>query len=85
MTPEQVISKGLGEIACPHGSPVAEMRGNTVISIEVDLPARHGERRVRTEFLELSPAQYKQWSDRREIARYAAEIGLQDEDLDGWD
>lgn len=80
MTLEKVISRGLGEVAGPHGSPAAQTPGNTVVSVDVDLPARRGERRFRTEFFELTPAQYKRWNDSWETARYAAELGLDEGD-----
>lgn len=82
MTLEHVISNGLGELAGPHGSPVATP-GNTVITVDVDLPAGRGERRFRTEFFELNSAQYKRWSDKRETDRYAAELGIDDDDYEG--
>ena len=70
MNIQKVISEGLGELAGPHGSP-APSTGNRMIAVEIDLPARRGERRFRTEFFELTPEQYKQWSDASESRIWA--------------
>jgi len=71
MTINQVISDGVGELASPHGSPAPTGAGCTVIAVEIDLPARSGERRFRTEFFELDPAQYAKWSENKDGALWA--------------
>lgn len=79
MTLKQVVQGGVGELASPHGSPSTETVGNTVIEVEIGLPCRPGERRFRTEFFELTSAQYRVWSDIKERRAYSLEIDDEDD------
>ena len=74
MTHQLVIEKGLGQIAGPHGSPSVS-KGNTVISVDVHLRAN----RIRTEFFELTPREYADWTAARSVADWAA---MNDFDVD---
>ena len=68
MNIDRVVAEGHGDLAGPHGAPAPRMPGNKIIQVEINLPARRGERRVRTEYFELSPSQYRVWSEAN--ARY---------------
>ena len=68
MNIDRVVAEGHGDLAGPHAAPVPRTPGNAIIQVEIELPARPGERRVRTQYFELSPSQYRAWCEAN--ARY---------------